>query len=621
MQKLATFFLAITLLLLKHAAAQDDDKNITIQQATEEYKFVKGNKENPVQVRQTQETIYLCNEFRTSISIAEFYDNQVEINDVNIWINGDREKRFSPRHEAYTIDGIFYSDAKVCYFGLPFEKKGTTSKVKFEKTVLDPRYFTSIFFTEPYFIQKKEVIIIVPKWMKVEIKEFNLEGYTITKSVNNKSDEDIYTYVLQNAPALKNEQDAPGPTYITPHLLIMSKYAEPSGERITYFNTLADQYKWYRSLIKQIGNETPSVKSRAEEITKGMTDDMQKVKAIYQWVQDNIRYIAYEDGIAGFKPDKAQEVLRKKYGDCKGMGNLMAEMLKSIGLDGRICWLGTNHIAYDYSTPSLGVDNHMICAWIYKGKTYFLDATEKYIGFGETAERIQGRQVLIEDGDKYILQNIPVATQLQNTATEKRVLVVNGNNLEGKVIQTWKGESKEWLLSQLHEIKKEKQEDALREFLTEGRNNFKISDLKIININDYNADLKIEYNLLFKDAVTSFGKENYIDIDDRRDFTRMKFDTSKRKLPYLFPYKENRILEIEIQLPKDAKAGTLPSAIKVDQPEYSMNGSYIADKTKIVYKREITLKKTWLPKQNFGKWNSDIDKLNEFYNNQLTITK
>jgi hypothetical protein len=44
-------------------------------------------------------------------------------------------------------------------------------------------------------------------------------------------------------------------------------------------------------------------------------------------------------------------VLQKKYGDCKGMGNLTAEMLKAIGLNGRICWLGTNHIAYDYSTP------------------------------------------------------------------------------------------------------------------------------------------------------------------------------------------------------------------------------------------------------------------------------
>jgi Transglutaminase-like superfamily len=608
-------------LLSKNAHTQDNDKNIVIQQAIEEYRFVKGNKENPVQVKQSMENSYLCNDYRTSIPVVEFYNNEIEINDVDIKINGDKIKGFTPKYDYYSVDGIFFSDAKVCYFTLPLEKKGTTSKVKLERTILDPRYFTNIFFTEPYFIEKKEVNIVVPHWMKVEIKEYNFNGYNITRQVNNKSDEDIYTYLIQNAPALKDEDDSPGPTHIAPHLLIMNKYAEFGDSRITYFNTLADQYNWYRQLVKQIGNDATSIKAKAEELTKGMSDDMQKVKTIYQWVQDNVRYIAYEDGIAGFKPDKAQEVLRKKYGDCKGMGNLMAEMLKAIGLDGRICWLGTNHIAYDYSTPSLGVDNHVICAWLYKGKTYFLDATEKYIGFGETAERIQGRQVLIEDGDKYILQNIPVATQTQNTAFEKRTLSINGNNLEGKVLQSWKGESKEWLLSQLHEIKKEKQEDALKEFLAKGRNNYQISNLKIINMNDYNADLKIEYDLLFKDAVSTFDKETYIDIDDRKDFTNMKFDTSKRKLPYLFPYKGDILFEVELQLPKDARPGSLPTAFKIEQPEYSMNGSYVADKSKITYKREIMLKKTWVPKQNFIKWNADIDKLNEFYNNQLTITK
>ena len=84
------------------------------------------------------------------------------------------------------------------------------------------------------------------------------------------------------------------------------------------------------------------------------------------------------------------------------MAHLTKELLKALGFDARLCWIGTNHIAYDYSTPSIAVDNHMICALLYQGKTYFLDATENYIGFNEYAERIQSRQVLIEDGDKYI---------------------------------------------------------------------------------------------------------------------------------------------------------------------------------------------------------------------------
>ncbi len=615
------FIIVLLSLITFFSSAQDPDKNITIQEAKEEYRFVKGDKENPVQVKQTMETSYLCNDFRISIPIVEFYNKQIEVNDVNIWIDGDKVKGFSPNNDYYSVDGVFYSDARVCFFKLPLEKKGSISKVKFEKTVLDPRYFTNIFFAESYYIEKKQVSIIVPKWMKVEIKEYNFNGYSISKEVNNKSDEDIFIYTITKAPMMKQEEQAPGATHIAPHLLIMSKYADAGGQTVTYFNTLADQYRWYRQLVNQIGNETAAIKTKAEEIIKGIVGDIEKVKALYQWTQDNIRYIAYEDGIAGFKPEKAQEVLRKKYGDCKGMGNLMAEMLKAIGLDGRLCWLGTNHIAYDYSTPSLGVDNHMICAWLYKGKTYYLDATEKYIGFGEIAERIQGRQVLIEDGDKYILQSIPITTQLQNTGYEKRTLQIEGNNLSGKVVQTWKGENKEWLLSQLHEIKKEKQEDALKEYLAEGNSSYQISNLKIININDYNADLKIEYDLFFKDAVTGFDKDLYLELDNRKDLGQLKFDTEKRKLPFEFHFKDHVVFETELQLPAGSKIAALPAALNIDRPGYSMMGQYILDKNKLTYRREIMLKKTRITKDLFEGWNNDVTKLNEFYNNQLTITK
>jgi hypothetical protein len=111
MQKISTLLIAV-IFLLHNAAAQEQDKNIIIQQTVEEYKFVKGNKDNPVQVKQTLENIYRCDEFRTSIPVVEFYNNQIEINDVDIWINGDRQKGFSPAHDSYTVDGIFYSDAK-----------------------------------------------------------------------------------------------------------------------------------------------------------------------------------------------------------------------------------------------------------------------------------------------------------------------------------------------------------------------------------------------------------------------------------------------------------------------------------------------------------------------------
>ena len=94
----------------------------------------------------------------------------------------------------------------------------------------------------------------------------------------------------------------------------------------------------------------------------------------------------------------------------------------------------------------------MICAWLYKGKR-ISGCHRKIYWFWRNSGKNTGRQVLIEDGDKIYITKYPCGHQSQNTSTEKRVLMVNGNNLEGKVTQTWKGESKEWLLSQLHEIK------------------------------------------------------------------------------------------------------------------------------------------------------------------------
>ena len=51
----------------------------------------------------------------------------------------------------------------------------------------------------------------------------------------------------------------------------------------------------------------------------GDTKDRDKViERLYRYVQNNVRYVAFEEGEAGYRPDTPAEVLRKRYGDCKG---------------------------------------------------------------------------------------------------------------------------------------------------------------------------------------------------------------------------------------------------------------------------------------------------------------
>ena len=594
-------------------------KNVVITNGKIEYRFVTGNSENPVQIKMEKSQVFTCESYRTEVSVGEFYNNYETIDDVDIYVDKSKKHGIVPKYDYYNVNGIFYSDAHICYFSLPVSKVGGTSEVIFKKTILDPRYFTNIFFMENEEIRSQEIKVIVPSWMKVEIKEFNFMGYDIQKSVSQTSDGIVYNYIMKNLPAMKNERSAPGPTYYVPHILVLSKSAEVKGNNHVYFKTVKEQYDWYKSLVDQTGNDEKMIKEKTEELVNGLKTDEEKVKKIFQWVQDNIRYIAFENGIAGFRPEKAQEVLRKKYGDCKGMANLLMVMLHSINLDARRCWIGTKHIAYDYSTPSLSVDNHMICAWMRNGKPVYLDATEKYIGFGEIAERLQGKQTLIENGNSYLLETVPVTTHLQNTAVESRKFTVEGNSLKGHIVQYWKGENKVWLLSGLNNIKQDKQENALKQFLAEGKVNFEISNLKIDNLSNYNADLKIEYDVFWKDVLTVFDKETYLEIDNSDNLENFKIDTAKRKLPYWFDFKNNLVFETEIQLPSDKTISQLPEKLQIKQPGYSFSASYANPPGKIVYRNEIILNQTEIKTENFSQWNKDIQQLKNFYDQQLVL--
>lgn len=594
--------------------------NTEIQKMTRSFIYTKGNSKTPVLVKEETEKVYTCTQFRTQVHVAESYSDMETIDDVKIRVDGSKKHGIIPKYEYYSVDGIFYSDARICYFDLPLVKKGSISEVVFEKTILDPRYFTLVYFMEDQAVREQTLTVTVPEWMKAEIREYNLEKYQVQKNVStSKNGDKVYEYKLSNVPAFANERWSPGPTHYAPHLLILNQSATPDGNTYTYFRTLQDQYAWYRSLIIQNGTAEASVKEKAMEITGGLTGDEQKVKAIFQWVQDNVRYIAFENGIAGFKPARAQDVLRKKYGDCKGMANLVTEMLRGIGLDARNCWLGTNHIAHDYSTPSLCVDNHMISAWMRNGKPVFLDATEKFTGMGEVAERIQGRQVLIENGDSYLLEKIESPSFRQNTAYESRKFTIEGNNLAGHITHTWKGASKQRLLSGFHESKKDKQEAELIEYLSEGKPNFAISNLKIRNISNYQNDLELEYDVNWKNVLTVFGEEAYLELDNRRLFDNFSINKDKRKLPYCFNSKEHWVFETILSLPSKFSVQTLPEKLMIRQPGYDMTASYTQSAGTLTYTCEISLKECELKPSDFGQWNQDIERLTSFYNQQIVL--
>lgn len=600
----------------------DDDQNIIIENKTQRFEFVQ-TKAGEVNIKETYTLAYRCKDVREDILFSETYSNRETIDDVKIIVNGKRNKSIVPQYDYYSVKDIFYSDARICYFKLPFGKKDATAEVTLEKTHKDPRYFTKIFLSKEYLVQDQTVTFIIPRWMKVDIRQWNFEGNTITKttSYDERADADVITYRATNLPAIATEKYFPGIAHVYPHLLILCKEAITSLGKQTYFNTLADQYKWCYSLVQELTDNMDELKVKATEITKEAIGDVNKVKALHHWVHQNIRYIAFEDGVAAFKPAPAMEVLNKRYGDCKGMANLLKGLLKSLGYDARLVWIGTNHIPYDISTPSLSLHNHMIAAWIYNGKTYFLDGTETNMNLYEYAERISGRQVLVENGKNFIQTNVPIAAPEQNTEYEKMVVHIEGEDIKGNILHTYKGQGRSTLINQMLGTKKENLEKSIINYFSKNNQDFQISNLKKGNIPGTDSVLTIGYDVVYKKAATVFGNDIYVEADFRKELDEFIIDTAIRKHNIKLPYKMNIVQETEITIPMGYKVVTKPTDLIFSNPNTDVSITYKVAGGKLLYKKQIKVKEVLVKKQDFTIWNKNMQQLTDKYKEQLIFSK
>lgn len=617
---LRSLLLASSILSVTFSWAQaNDEKDIIIQEKVQEFSFTIVKGENPVTITEKYSEKYKSTQPNTVINFSELYNDNETIDDVTIKVDDKKVKGVTPKYDYFSVENIFYSDARICYFDMPLQRN-SVADISLLKTYKDPRYFTSVYFTEGYFTENKKIVFTVPKWLTIELKEFNFNGYKITKSqaYDAKTNSDIITYTAQDIPAFASESAAPGRSYIYPHILVMCKEADLGSSKHIFFKTLADQYKWYHQLVLNINDDKGGLQQKAKELTAGITNDIDKIKTVFRWVQENIRYIAFEDGIAGFKPAKAIDVLNKKYGDCKGMANLTKGLLESLGFDARLCWIGTNHIAYDYSTPSMAVDNHMICALIYKGKKYFLDATETNIALDEYAERIQGRQVLIENGDNYILERVPAVTPEQNLQVEKITLSFDGKeNVKGNVSITYKGESRSDILNKIAATRKDNLQKSLVSFLSENNMKYEIEGLNTKELASTDSLLSLQYNFVNKGAASSFGKEIYFEPDYRKELNDFIIDTAKRKLDVVLPYKINLLTETSIAVPAGYKVAHLPDSKTWKHSNAEISIQYLQKGNSIEYKKYIRIPDIVLRKNNFSEWNKMMKSLKEQYQEQI----
>ena len=549
-----------------------------------------------------------------------FYNQQVSIDKVQAVNSKGKVVPLQKNCGSYQSEDIFHDDSKLCTIKFATEEKGKAFIYSYEENYHDVKYLTSRYFHESFPSVERNVEFRVPSWLELDLREFNFSNHGIEKSTAKDGDINKVIYKLKDVQAYTRERSAPNHALSYPHVITVSKAYTENGQRYVLFESVKDLYAWYRSICDSTGNDVATLKDKVNELTAGKKTDLEKIESIFYWVQDNIRYIAFEDGIMGFKPDAAQNVLKKKYGDCKGKANLLKEMLKLAGFDARLTWIGTSDLPYDYSLPSLAVDNHMICTVIAGGKRYFLDGTENFIGLNDYAQRIQGKQVLIEDGKNYIIDKVPDFTAERNKMRSVTTVSIGADTVKGTTRVEYNGESKAMLHGVYTSIRNDKKKDALSSFLRHGDDNLVLSNVKEPDFQNRQKPLEVSFDFKANNQLTKAGNELYIVMDWNKEFSSLELD-DKRKNDYEFNNKYYLDVQTELLIPEGYKVDYLPAAFKKNTSQYSFDGSYTNKGKSILYKKLIVVNKPVLLKSEFEAWNKFIKEINTFYNDQVVLVK
>jgi hypothetical protein len=524
-----------------------------------------------------------------------------------------------------TSAGIFYDDQQELSFDYTGLVEGAKTHLEYKENVSDPKFIGRNFFSYTLPALRSVVSISIPNNVKIGYNLINVDTSLVKYSVLKNKKSTTHTWIGKNLKSSKKFANGVDVSYYAPHVIIYFKTIQHKESLETVLPDTKALYSWYHSIVKDVNIEKSEVlKSITDSLLVGVEDTQEKAKKIYYWVQDNIKYVAFEDGMGGFVPRNASLVCQRRFGDCKDMSSILVEMLGYAGIEGHLTWIGTRDLPYRYSeihTPA--VDNHMIASYNFKGKTVFLDAVGTYTPYGFTTEMIQGKEALIGVNDKeFQIQKVPVVAKQDNAKTDVVQLSIYKEKLIGKGEIIARGYSKLDMVYGLINLNDTKRKEKLITLLHKGNNKFLVDEASFDGIADRDKDLNLKYKFTLGNYINRYKNELYINLHLTKELRGSDVDTAKREgVPVKFDYTMMNNYTVSFAIPKGYLLHHIPSDESFEGDHFGFHFMYSKSGGKVtletVYYNDLLI----MDESHFEQWNEMVAKLSLAYKENLVFKK
>jgi hypothetical protein len=394
----------------------------------------------------------IFNEYTSKYITLE--EAEIKVYDANGKQTGKYKKK--DMRTVATGEGLI-EDGFVTYYRISTSVYPVTVELKYEI-----KYKSALFIPGFSFIHPEEGVVESNYTARVPVEiglRYKAKNTSIEPVVTDEGKYKVYKWSVKNLVPMEYEEGAVSGRARYPQITIVS-------DKFSYHGFEGDLSSWksyglwMNGLYKDLDVLPADRQQFFLQLVKDASSEKEKIKKIYNYLQDNFRYVSIQLGIGGFRPFSAEFTDKKKYGDCKALSNYMKAALKTVGIKSYVALINAEY-NQEPVDPDFPADNfnHVILCVPGPKDSVWLECTSSTAEFGELGTFTENRNALLITDNGGLLVPTPKSHSHANILSTVTTVTIS-DDLSGltETVFTSKGAFRERMNDILKESKDHQKE-------------------------------------------------------------------------------------------------------------------------------------------------------------------
>lgn len=507
-----------------------------------------------------------------------------------------------------------YSSQRTFYVNFPRLSAGDVVELRLRVEDVAPRNEIADYFGEIEYMQSdeplanREYVLITPKTKSFHFFASPLPG--LIQENKEEGDQRIYRFSAASVAPLGPEPAMP------PWASVLAQV------HVSTFNAWGDVGAWYWGLAREKMDVDDEVRAKVKEITKGLTSERDKIKAVYDYVT-RLRYVALEFGIEGIRPRRCALTMARGWGDCKDKATVIVTMLRELGIPATLVLVRTGMRGNIESRPaSLAPFDHAI-AYV-PSQDLYLDGTAEHTGMNELPVFDRGAFALQINEGKPKLVRLPQPSPEESNIKRKIEVTLGGDgtaqvSLDADITGAY---APDYRVRYIAEGTRRERvtRDLAGEFgtleLLGGKAGLEMNDL-----DDANQPVHWKARGKAQSFARREGESFSLPAAPVLDLAQKYASLSSRKLDVVIPALSMREDEWTVKLAPGMNITRVPLALSKDTPFGSFGMTVEQSAGKIVVKSRVMLKKPVITPAEYDEWRLFCEAVDRAFGQRVVVSK